>query len=233
MTEKISCVIIEDNPIDAAYLQQFILQYGFLDLRAIFTNALEASEYIQNHPPQLLFLDIDMPVLNGMEFYKRLQAAPVCIFVTAHSEFAWEGFEAQAFDFILKPVRADRFSMSMNRLAEYLSLLKRADIYDSQIEENKLLVKEGTQKHLIFLHDILYIEALKDYSKIVTADRKIMTLSKLKQVMEKLPSDQFIRIHRSFAVARKKITRIETHDLYIGDCCLPIGKTFKQQLNSI
>lgn len=231
--QKISCVIVEDNPVDSAYLQQFIQQFPVLDLKADFRNAIEANEYIQHNVPQLLFLDIDMPVLNGMEFFKRLDPSPVCIFVTAHSEYAWEGFEAQAFDFILKPVRSDRFARSMGRLAEYLSLLERADIYDSQIEENQIVVKEGTMKHVININDILYIEALKDYSKVVTQERKIMTLSKLKHFIEKLPSSQFIRIHRSYAVALKKITRVEANDLHIGEHSLPIGKTFKNQLKDL
>jgi len=230
---KISCVIVEDNPVDSAYLQQFVRRYPALDLKADFRNAIEANEYIQHNCPQLLFLDIDMPVLNGMEFFKRLDPAPVCIFVTAHSEYAWEGFEAQAFDFILKPVGADRFAASMNRLTEYLSLLQRADIYDSHIEENQIVIKEGTQKHVVNIHDILYIEALKDYSKVVTHSQKIMTLSKLKHFLEKLPSSQFTRIHRSYAVALKKVTRIDTNDLYIGEHSLPIGRTFKNQLKEL
>jgi DNA-binding LytR/AlgR family response regulator len=202
--EKVSCIIVEDNQVDCDYLKMFIARYDMLELKASFTNVLEANPFIQQHKPQLLFMDIDMPVMNGMDFFKQLQPQPTCIFVTAHSEYAWEGFEAQAFDFILKPVKAERFSASMERLKEYLELQHRADIYDSQIEEHTIIVKEGTARHVINIADILYIEALKDYSKVVTAEKKIMTLSKLKHFVEKLPATQFARIHRSYAVALNK-----------------------------
>jgi DNA-binding LytR/AlgR family response regulator len=231
--ENIACVIVEDNPVDAEYLQSFVRQYPQLVLKAVFSNALEANAYIQQQQPRLLFMDIDMPVMNGMDFFKQLHPQPICIFVTAHSEYAWEGFEAQAFDFILKPVKADRFAASMERLAEYLQLVKRADIFDSQFEENNIVVKEGATKHVIPIHEILYIEALKDYSKVVTLHKKIMTLSKLKHFLDKLPAQQFIRIHRSYAVAIKKISKVEATDLYIDNIQLPVGKTFKQQLKQI
>lgn len=228
--EKISCIIVEDKQVDTDYLRMFIQQYSMLDLKASFANALEAHPYIKQYQPQLLFMDIDMPVINGMDFFKQLQPQPVCIFVTAHSEYAWEGFEAQAFDFILKPVTAERFAASMARLQEYTSLLKRADIYDSQIEEHTIVVKEGTAKHVINISDILYIEALKDYSKVVTVDKKIMTLSKLKHFIEKLPATQFTRIHRSYAVAVSKVKKVEANDLFVNDIKLPIGKTFRNNL---
>jgi len=233
VTERISCIMLEDNPVDSDYLASFIRQYPVLDLRASFSHVLEAGAWIQEHKPQLLFLDIDMPVMNGMEFFKRLQYQPICIFVTAHSEFAWEGFEAQAFDFILKPVKSDRFAASMERLNEYVSLMKRADIYDSQIEETTIVVKEGTTRHVINISDILYIEALKDYSKVVTTDKKLMTLSKLKHFIEKLPQTQFARIHRSYAVAISKVKKVEANDLFVMNTKLPIGKTFRNNIKPL
>jgi len=228
--EKIDCIIVEDKQVDADYLKTFIDKQQILALKGSFANALEANAYIQQHQPQLLFLDIDMPVMNGMDFFKQLDPQPICIFVTAHSEYAWEGFEAHAFDFILKPVKAARFDASMERLKEYMELIKRADIYDSQIEEHTIVVKEGTTKHVINISDILYIEALKDYSKVVTAEKKIMTLSKLKHFVEKLPAAQFARIHRSYAVAINKVRKVEANDLFVSGIKLPIGKTFRNNL---
>ena len=228
--EKINCIIVEDKQVDTDYLKSFIQQYDMLDLKASFTNVLEANSFIKQQQPELIFMDIDMPVMNGMDFFKQLNPQPICIFVTAHSEYAWEGFEAQAFDFILKPVKANRFATAMERLKEYISLIKRADIYDSQIEEHTLVIKEGTTRHIININDILYIEALKDYSKVVTTDKKIMTLSKLKHFIEKLPETQFARIHRSYAVAINKVKKIEPNDLFVLNTKLPIGKTFRNNL---
>lgn len=228
--DRINCIIVEDNPVDSDYLRSFIGQYPILNLKAVFANVLEAAAWIRNDQPELVFMDIDMPVMNGMEFFKKMEPQPICIFVTAHSEYAWEGFEAQAFDFILKPVKADRFSASMERLTEYISLLKRADIFDSQIEEHTIVVKEGTTRHVINISDILYIEALKDYSKVVTLDKKLMTLSKLKHFIEKLPQSQFARIHRSYAVALNKVKKVESNDIFVNNTKLPIGKTFRNNI---
>ncbi|HEV7621457.1 MAG TPA: LytTR family DNA-binding domain-containing protein [Flavisolibacter sp.] len=229
----ISCVIVEDNQIDTDYLISFIRQYDMLKLKASFLNGLEAHSYILEHQPQLVFLDIDMPVINGMDFFRQLQPQPICIFVTAHSEYAWEGFEAHAFDFILKPVKAKRFAASMARLEEYIKLLERSDIYESQIEKSFITIKEGTSKHVIDINDIMYIEALKDYSKVVTEKKNIMTLSKLKHFIDKLPPTDFVRIHRSYAVAVKKIEKVDTQDLFLKNIRLPIGKTYRNSLKFI
>jgi DNA-binding LytR/AlgR family response regulator len=174
-----------------------------------------------------------MPVINGMDFFRQLQPQPICIFVTAHSEYAWEGFEAHAFDFILKPVKAKRFAASMARLEEYIKLLERSDIYESQIEKSFITIKEGTSKHVIDINDIMYIEALKDYSKVVTEKKNIMTLSKLKHFIDKLPPTDFVRIHRSYAVAVKKIEKVDTQDLFLKNIRLPIGKTYRNSLKFI
>jgi DNA-binding LytR/AlgR family response regulator len=230
--KKISCIIIEDKAVDAAYLESFVLKETLFDYKGSFLNAMEANAFVRTNQPQLIFMDIDMPIMSGMEYFKQLDPAPLCIFVTAHSEYAWEGFEAQAFDFILKPVKAERFNSSVERLKEYLALQGRADLYDSQIEENTISIKEGFTKHIIYLKDILYIEALKDYSKVVTADKKIMTLSKLKHFVDKLPPAQFTRVHRSYAVAINKIEKVEVNDLFIRKIKIPVGKTFRNGLKT-
>lgn len=228
--KKISCIILEDKQADMDYLKSIVEKHEFLDLKKCFYNPLDANEFIQEYCPQLIFMDIDMPVMNGMDFFKQLSPGPTCIFVTAYSEHAWESYESQAFDFILKPVKPERFATCMERLKEYFSLLSRSDIYESQIEQNTIVVKEGFSKNIIKINDILYIEALRDYSKVVTDSRKIMTLSKLKHFLEKLPANQFTRIHRSYAVAVQKISKLEGNDVYIQHIKLPVGKTFKNIL---
>lgn len=228
---KISCIIVEDRQSDMEYLRSFVERHEMLALKGCFNNPLEANAFIQQHTPRLIFMDIDMPVMNGIDFFKKLSPQPICIFVTAYSEHAWESYELQAFDFVLKPVKTERFENCMKRLKEYLELLSRSDIYESHVEKNTITIKEGTTKHIININDILYIEALKDYSKVVTANKKIMTLSKLKHFMEKLPIEGFVRIHRSYAVAIQKISKIKGTDLYIHDIKLPVGKTFKHLIH--
>jgi DNA-binding LytR/AlgR family response regulator len=227
---KISCAIIDDNIIDAEYLKTFVVQYDFLDLRFTFSNPLEAHEHIKSQNIELLFLDIDMPLISGMDYLKQMENAPICIFVTAHSEYAWEGFEAKAFDYILKPLKPQRFEATMVRLKEYKALQDRADLYDTLIEDNTITIKEGNIKHVININEILYIEAIKDYSKVVTKTKKIMTLSKLKHFLDKLPKNQFTRVHKSYAIAVSKIDRTDSNDIYIQDIPIPIGRTFKNDI---
>jgi DNA-binding LytR/AlgR family response regulator len=174
-----------------------------------------------------------MPVINGINFFRQLPSKPICVFITAHSEYASEGFDVHALDFILKPVREERFASCVTRVQEYLELLKRSDLYNSQIVESTIVIKEGTDKHVININEILYIEALKDYSKIVTLHKKFMTLSNLKQFMDQLPPDKFIRIHRSYAVALSKVNKVAMNELYIQNIRLPIGKTYKNILKAI
>jgi DNA-binding LytR/AlgR family response regulator len=228
--ERMTCVIVDDNAVDAEYLQLMVANTYFLALKGVFNNAIEANAYLLHNSVQLVFMDIDMPVINGMDYYKNMTNPPICIFVTSHSEYAWEGFEAQAFDYILKPVKKERFNATMLRLQEYIQVKQRADLYESTIEEQTITIKEGNVKHIINLNDILFIEALNDYSKVVTKTKKILTLSKLKHFLEKLPAEQFTRVHRSYAIAINKIEKADTNDIYIQNTQIPIGKTFKNSL---
>lgn len=226
------CIIVEDNPRDLELLRWYVTAEPTLELKECFSNGIEAISYINSFQPPLLFMDIDMPGIKGLDLYKKLNYKPLCIFVTAFSDYALESYEAQAFDFILKPVTDTRFKQCVSRLMEYTSLQQRADLYDALFEEKTILIKEGTTTHQIPLSTILYIEALSDYSKIVTRSKKYITLSKLKHLLEKLPGSDFIRIHRSYAVAKQAIEKISNSDVSIGDLQLPIGKTFRTHLKS-
>jgi DNA-binding LytR/AlgR family response regulator len=224
------CIILEDNPQDLELIRWYITQESSLELKASFTSVPDALSYINEFEPPLLFMDIDMPVIKGIDLYKKLQYHPICVFVTAHSEYAIESYETQAFDFILKPLTANRFNRCVNRLKEYEQLKKRADLYYTLFEVQSIMIKEGTAVHRVPLNDIIYIEALNDYSKIVTKTKNYITLSKLKHFLEKLPPKDFIRIHRSYAVAKQSIEHINGNELKIAGQQLPIGKTFRLNL---
>ncbi len=226
------CIIADDSRVDADLLTHYVKNEPTLDLIHTFSNGVEALSLIKEQQPPLLFLDIDMPVLNGMELFKKIGYSPVCIFVTAHSEYALESYEAHAFDFILKPVTDKRFAESVQRLNDYLELKERADLYDALFEKESIVIKEGSVNHRVPLNEIIYIEALKDYSKVVTAKKKYITLSKLKHFMEKLPPEDFIRVHRSYAVAKNKIESYDKEEIKTASAVLPIGKTYRQQVRS-
>jgi DNA-binding LytR/AlgR family response regulator len=230
---KIKCVIVEDNPTDMELLTHYVKAEPSLDLRYSFSNAIEALSTIKEMQPPLLFMDIDMPIMNGIDLFKNLGYHPICIFVTAHSEYALESYEAQAFDFILKPVSDKRFAQAMRRLTEFIKLKERADLYDAAFETESILIKEGSTNYKVLLSDILYIEALKDYSKVVTTGKKYITLSKLKHFIDKLPIQDFVRVHRSYAVAKNKINVFGKDEMKINNDIIPIGVTYRQELKQM
>lgn len=230
---KIKCVIVEDNPVDMELITHYVKAEPILDLKYCFSNALEALATIKEMQPPLLFMDIDMPIMNGIDLFKNLGYHPTCIFVTAHSEYALESYEAQAFDFILKPVSDKRFAQTIIRLNEFIQLKERADLYDAAFEKESILIKEGSTNYKVLLSDILYIEALKDYSKVVTTGKKYITLSKLKHFIDKLPIQDFVRVHRSYAVAKNKINVFGRDEMKINNEVIPIGVTYRQELKQM
>jgi DNA-binding LytR/AlgR family response regulator len=213
-------------------LIHFVKSEPSLQLLSSFENPLEANPFIRKQQPPLLFLDIDMPVINGMDFLKALDYDPVCVFVTAYGDYAVKSYDAHAFDFILKPVTDKRFNATVKRIAEYLDVKTKAELYDATFEDKSIMLKEGTTIHRVDLSDILYMEALKDYTKVVTTTRKYIVLSKLKHFMDKLLPGEFVRIHRSFALARNKIAKITRDEVVLNNgTVLPIGKTYKGALS--
>jgi DNA-binding LytR/AlgR family response regulator len=228
MLEQLTCILVDDNPLDLDYLHEVVLLHPNLRVLKVCNNAIEAKEYITTLQPQVLFLDIDMPLFNGLELFKSLNYEPICVFVTAHSEYAWQSYEAMAFDFILKPVKIERFASIVQRIEEYFAFKSKVVKADSYGENDYLVIKEGYDKHKIMMNDILYVEALKDYTKVVTTTKKVMTLQNLKHFMEHLPAEKFIRVHRSYAVAAGRITKLDQHYVHINDYTIPVGKTYKQ-----
>jgi DNA-binding LytR/AlgR family response regulator len=228
----VKCIILEDTPADMELLIHFVKSEPSLQLLSSFENPLEANPFIRNQHPPLLFLDIDMPVINGMDFLKALDYDPVCVFVTAYSDYAVKSYDAHAFDFILKPVTDKRFNATVKRVTEYLEVKTKAELYDATFEDKSIMLKEGTTTHRVDLLDIVYLEALKDYTKVVTIKRKYIVLSKLKHFMDKLLPGEFVRIHRSFALARNKIAKITRDEVVLTNgTLLPIGKTYKGALS--
>ena len=230
MIHKPKCIVVDDCIADAALLQLLITNDSSLELVQVFNNAVEALSLIKEQQPPIIFLDIDMPVLNGMDLFKMIDYSPLCIFVTAHSEFALESYEAHAFDFILKPATEKRFKECAGRLIEYLDLKARADLYMTTFETDCIIIKEGSINYRVSINEIVYIEALKDYSKVVTLQKKYITLSNLKNFIERLPVHGFLRIHKSYAVAKDKIESYSGDEIKIAAMALPIGKTYRRDV---
>lgn len=227
----LNCVVIDDNEIDKSLLEAYLAKYPFLKITGSFSNPVESLDHLQRVETDLLFVDIDMPVINGIDFMKSTQHPGLnCIFVTAHPEYAAEAFDVQAVDYILKPIKEDRLDRAVQRVLELLEIRSKAIQYSLSIEQDYMMIKEGTTISKVNLNDIVYLEALTNYTKVITAKRKYITLNNLKNFLDFLPPTRFMRIHRSYAVAIDKIEGMDKNDILINQQRLPLGKTYRQEV---
>jgi DNA-binding LytR/AlgR family response regulator len=222
-----TCLIVDDDPFDRLVIESELAKYPFLQVKGSFSHPLEARSLMDVVNIQLLILDIDMPLVNGLDLLRSLPDPIPCIFVTSHPEFALEGFELHALDYLLKPLKADRFRQAVLRAKEYLEIKAKAQLYELHFEEDFLGFKESGTYNRVRISEILYLEALKDYTKVITRAKRYVTLANLRTFSEKLPTAKFLRIHRSYVVAVDKIRQVDPHELLVEDSWLPIGKTFR------
>lgn len=223
--KKISCLIIDDEPLALDLLESYIKKTTFLQLNGRCTSAIEAIGRIHNETIDLLFLDIQMPELSGLEFSRTLSSNTKVVFTTAFSEHAVDGFKVNAIDYLLKPFNYEEFLKAANKAKEWFDLFS--------IKENKkdfIFVKAEYKQLKIKLGDILYIEGLKDYVKIwlVNQPQPILTLMSLKKFEEELPANNFMRVHRSFIVALDKIQAVERGQILINKERITVADQYKK-----
>lgn len=229
--ELISCIIVDDSELDRLSIEAYVEQIPFLKLEGSFASSLDCIGIIEQKNIELLLLDIDMPEISGIEFFSALKNPPLCIFITSHPEYALEGFETHALDFLVKPAKFERFQRSALRAQEFLQIKDKARLYDVNFADDFLTIKESYDFIQIKISDIIYLEALKDYTKVITLQKTYLTLSNLKNFFEKLPGNRFLRIHRSFAVSINQIKKMEQNELLVSRVRLPVGRTFRNEVN--
>lgn len=224
--KPIRCAIIDDEPIARQILEDFISQDERLQPAGNYKNAKDALKGMINHPVELVFLDINMPGLTGFQFLKSMTNPPAVIFTTAYREHAMEGFEANAIDYLLKPIAIERFLLSVNKAWKFLrqTVNETAELSVTTDQEDFFFVKADGGLVKIFFEEILFIEALKEYVKIVTKDKAVITYHTISGLEEKLPAGKFYRIHRSYLVNIKAITGIEGFIVKIEKYDLPISR---------
>lgn len=227
----IRCLAIDDEQLVRELLEDNIRQVPFLQLVKSCRNAMEALEVLQQEPIDLLFLDIQMPRLNGLQLLQSLQQPPMVILVTAYKEYALEGFNLQVVDYLLKPFSFDRFLKACNRASE----LHRLKNTPAAVEEHSFFVNVEYTQVKIRTADITYIEALKDYIKIhlTNSSKPVLTRMTMKAMEEKLPANTFVRTHKSYLVAIKKITTIKRDLVCIGPLEIPVSEFFKENVNRL
>jgi DNA-binding LytR/AlgR family response regulator len=226
----LKCIIIDDEPLAAELLQSYIDRTAGLELVATYASAPAAISYLQESVVDLVFLDIQMPHINGLQLLRSLAAPPMVIFTTAYSQYAAEGFELDAIDYLLKPFDLKRFQKAVVKAQDFYNYQQKGGVQ----EDSFIFVKSEYQVIKINFDEIRYIEALDDYIKIYTTSaRPVLTLMTLKKILDQLPKQRFARVHRSFIISLSKIDSIRNKRIKIGSSEIPIGNTFADSLTDI
>lgn len=228
---RLKTIIIDDEPLAVSILEKYASEIKEIELMATFNNAVEAASFVQDHPLDLIFLDINMPVLDGLSFLKSLDIKPMVIMTTAHENYALESFELQAIDYLVKPIPFPRFLKSVQRI---IQLKKPQDSLEQNNSETKSIFVKIDKKKLqkIELDKIVLIESLKDYIRIKTDLGKYIIHKTLSSFTEELPADKFIRIHRSFTVAIDRIDSVEGNSIEIQGERFTIGRSYINEVKS-
>ena len=232
MTNMIlDCWIVDDEPLALSILESYVGNTPFLKLTGKFSSAKSAMQEMMNSRPDLIFLDIQMPHVSGMEFARFIDGNTSIIFTTAFKEYALEGYKVNAIDYLLKPISYTNFLVAAKKALVWHEVLRTKDKVTPAYKqkEDGIFVKADYKIVHVLFDDILYVEGLKSYVKIYTlkSSKSVITLMAMKEIEDLLPGDAFIRIHRSFIVAKNKIESINKNRLMIGDKELPIGETYK------
>ena len=222
---QLTCLIVDDEPLAQDIIENYLTNFSFIKLVAKCDNALIALDWIKKQKIDLVFLDVSMPFISGIEFIRTLKNPPAVILTTAHKEFALEGYELNVVDYLLKPISFERFLMAINKLNLDVPETPKPVITNAR-NDSFIYVKSEKKNVKILLKEILFIESLKDYIKIHTTNKTIITQVAISTIEQRLP-DNFLRVHRSFIVARDKITAYTQHDIEIGKLQIPIGRNYK------
>ncbi len=223
------CLAVDDEPLALEIIKAFCAKIPFIDSLDTCTSGVEAISILQNGQTDLLFLDINMPHISGLELASLLTNPPMLIFTTAYQNHALEGFDLAAIDYLVKPFSFDRFMKAVSRAYELYSLRldKNAHTEQHTAEDNYMMIKVDYANVKVMFDDILFVEGLKDYIKIYTTGKNYVTKSTMRNVEERLPSDTFMRIHKSHIVNIDRIEAFENNHIRIGDNKLPIGGGYK------
>ncbi len=222
---ELKCVIVDDEPLAITILEGFLKKIPYVEIIGKFGSALPVYEFLKTNDVDLLFLDIEMPDLTGVDFVKSLSSAPAIIFTTANKNYAIEGFDLNVNDYILKPISFERLFKSVNRVFESKNNPK-----DSTEPRDSVYLKENKKMVRVYFKNILYLESLKDYVRVVTTCKTVITKQQLSYFEEILHPSEFMRIHRSFIIAIKKIDSYNLSGIDIGDQELPIGRKYKEEV---
>lgn len=234
---KINCIAIDDEPLALDKIRAYIERIGYLRLLQTFDNGIDAMDFMKSNKVDLIFLDIQMDQLTGIQLLETLTVKPKVVLTTAYDAYALKGYELDVSDYLLKPISFQRFLLACEKV--YKSLISQMDLpkepsspREAADEPTHFFVKSGSSTKKIKLDDILFVEGMKDYLRIWTTNDRIMTLLSFKKLEESLPGQHFIRIHKSYLVAINKIEHIERNRVKIGKELLPVGESYRREFNA-
>lgn len=229
-----TCIIVDDEPLAREGLEAMITEISQVQVLGKFANAPAALKFLEGNTPDVVFLDIQMPKVTGLEFATQLPKNTLVIFTTAYSQYALQSYELDAIDYLLKPLEKERLQKAINKAVIYKSLLSDATEKTVVQETGKeyLLIKADRRFYKINFGDILFIEGLKDYVVLHTAKQKLITAMNLKTIQQKLPPRQFLRVSKSYIVNMAVIDSFDTYNLYVGEHEIPIGEVYKTEFFS-
>lgn len=228
---NIKCMIVDDEHLARTLLEEYVKKLPHLELVATCKNPLEAMEVLQREAVDLMFLDIQMPELTGVEFLKSMAVKPAVIFTTAYSEYALEGYQLDVIDYLVKPFPFERFLKAVNKALELIRLRKLdEEPKPAQVKDEHIVVHADRKIYKIKLNEIKYIEGLKEYVSYFTEEKRIIALESLKRLEEILPADRFMRVHRSYIVPFGRIKIMEGNQLEIGGKMIPVGRSYREKV---
>ncbi|MXV16912.1 LytR/AlgR family response regulator transcription factor [Hufsiella ginkgonis] len=227
---RLKCIVIDDEPLALQLIRNYVSKFPALELVKTFEDAISGGEYLAKHDIDLLFVDVNMPDITGVDLVRSLEKKPIIIFTTAYKNYAFESYELQALDYLLKPIDLKRFSAAVEKAVDYY---KYKNLPDEPREDESIYVYSEYRMIKILLKDIEYIESMADYIIIHLAgsDKPVMSLMTLKKVLEKLPKEKFIRVHRSFIVSVNKIRSLHNRKIRLETIELPIGDAYNDVVN--
>nr|WP_321243355.1 LytTR family DNA-binding domain-containing protein [uncultured Psychroserpens sp.] len=229
----IKYLIIDDEHIAHDIIKRYCDMLPNLEFKADCYDAIEALDYLSKHPVDLIFLDLNMPKLKGFDFLKTLASPPKIIVTTAYSEFAIEGYELSIVDYLLKPFSFERFLKAINKVVVPNNSNKQESSEENKTTTNQIFLRQNKSYIQVDINTILFIEASGNYTKVVTTMDSITVREKVSDMLKSLPQEEFIKVHKSFAISRTHITSIEGNRIHIDDYIIPIGKMYKANVNEL
>ncbi len=226
---KLNCLIIDDEPFARKGLEEYVLEIEFLHCVAACEDALKAASYLNEQKIDLIYLDIQMPKVSGIEFLKTLKNPPLTIFTTAYSNYALEGYALDVIDYLMKPITFQRFLKASQKALEFFQLKSRAE-NSSAPAVDYFFVRCDRKFEKVFFRDVSYVEAMQNYVVIHVADRKLITYMTLTSIENQLPKDQFLKVHKSFLISISHVKAIEGDEVLLEQARIPISRSLKEQV---